>query len=54
MFGGVTQTLFPNIGISESPYEGISPDTVIEQAKKALDLTLHEKSDVNYCFYDRV
>lgn len=53
-FGGITQTLYPNIGISESPYEGKSPDKVFIEAKTALEITLRDQSNVNYCFFDRI
>ncbi len=52
IFGGITQTLYPNLGITESPYEGKSCDQVINEAKEALEITLKESYDVNYCFYD--
>ena len=54
VFGGITQTLYPNIGVSESPYEGKIPDTVIEQAEKALHISLQDQSNSNYCFYENV
>ena len=54
VFGGITQTLYPNIGIAESPYEGKSPDKVIEEANKALDITLKDNSNTNFSFYDRI
>lgn len=53
-FGGITQTLYPNIGISESPYEGKSPDRVFEEAKKALEISLNHQSTANFCFFDRI
>jgi len=53
IFGGITQTLYPNLGISESPYEGKSSEQVFNEAKEALIITLKESYDVNYCFFDR-
>ena len=54
VFGGITQTLYPNIGIAESPYEGKTPDKVIEEAQKALDLSLKDSSNTNFSFFDRI
>lgn len=54
VFGGITQTLYPNLGISESPYTGKSPDQVIEEASEALRISLKDKSDINYCFFNRI
>ena len=54
VFGGVTQTLYPNIGIAESPYLGKSPDKVLEEAKEALKISLKDQSHKNYCFYDKI
>lgn len=53
VFGGITQTLFPNLGISESPYEGKNADQVIEEALNALKITLKDSYDANYRYYDR-
>jgi len=52
IFGGITQTLYPNLGISVCPFEGKSSDQVLNEAKEALNITLKETYDVNYCFYD--
>ncbi len=54
VFGGITQTIYPNIGISESPYEGKSPDKVIEEAQKAINISLKDNSNSNFSFYDRI
>ncbi|MBN2605241.1 MAG: diguanylate cyclase [Bacilli bacterium] len=54
VFGGITQTLYPNLGISESPYTGKSPDQVIEEASEALRISLKNTTDVNYCFFNRI
>lgn len=54
VFGGITQTIYPNIGISESPYEAKEPDKVMEEAKKALEISLKDSTNTNYCFYDRL
>lgn len=53
-FGGITQTLYPNIGISVSPYEGKSPDKVFNEAKKALEISLNHDSTSNFCFFDNI
>lgn len=50
-FGGVSQTIFPNIGISESPYEGKNPDLVMKEAENALELTLRDNYDLSYSFH---
>ena len=52
-FGGITQTIFPNLGISESPYEGKNSDIVYKEASEALMLTLKENFNQSFCFYDR-
>jgi len=54
VFGGITQTLYPNLGISESTYNGKSPDQIIEEASEALRMSLKDSSDVNYCFFNRL
>lgn len=54
VFGGITQTIYPNLGVSESAYVGKSPDQVIEEASEALRISLKDSSDVNYCFFDRI
>jgi GGDEF domain-containing protein/PAS domain-containing protein len=53
-FGGVTQTIFPNIGISESPYEGKDVEKVLTEARDALRLTLSDDFGSSFCFYDRI
>jgi GGDEF domain-containing protein len=53
VFGGITQTVYPNIGISESPYLGKSPDKVIEEAAKALEISIQDTTHKNYCFFDK-
>ena len=54
VFGGITQSLYPYLGISESPYRGKTPDKMIEEAKTALKISEKEHSSTNYCFYDRI
>lgn len=51
-FGGVTQTIFPNLGISESPYEGKTPKRVREEAESALALTLKDGYDKSFAYFD--
>ncbi len=53
VFGGIKQTIYPNLGISESPYEGKSPDKVIKEANKALEISLKDQTNTNYCFYNK-
>lgn len=50
-FGGVSQTLYPNIGIAECLYGGKKADKVYSEAKKALDQTYKESYEKSYCFY---
>jgi len=52
-FGGVTQTIYPNLGISESPYGGVNPDVVISEADEALALTLRDDFETSFSFYNR-
>jgi GGDEF domain-containing protein len=52
-FGGVSQVVYPNIGISESPYEGKNANVVLKEANQALQLTLNDKFGKAYCFYGR-
>lgn len=54
VFGGITQTLYPNLGIAESPYESKTPDKVLEEANEALNISMKDQSNKNYCFYDQV
>lgn len=53
IFGGVTQTIFPNIGISESPYEGKIPDKVYSEANEALRISLSNDFETSYCYYQK-
>lgn len=53
-FGGVTQVIYPNLGISESPYEGKNPDKVYQEASEALEIALKDSFNQSYCFYDRI
>ena len=52
-FGGVDQSIFPNIGISEALYGEKNADIVYEQAKKALERTFDPKYDKTYCLYSK-
>jgi GGDEF domain-containing protein len=54
VFGGITQTLYPNLGIAESPYDAKSPDQVIEEANEALRLSLLDQTHKNYCFFEKI
>ena len=51
IFGGITQTIYPNLGISEAPYTGKTADKVIEEALEALSFSLKENNSENHCFY---
>jgi len=53
IFGGITQTLYPNLGISEFSSEGKNADQIIEEASDALKITLKESYDANYNYYNR-
>ena len=53
IFGGITQTLYPNLGISESTSEGKNADQIIEEALEALKVTLKDSYDANYNYYNR-
>jgi GGDEF domain-containing protein len=53
-FGGVTQTVYPNLGISESPYGAKNSDLVIREANEALNLSLKDGFETSFCFYDRI
>ncbi|MCF7926233.1 MAG: diguanylate cyclase [Candidatus Izimaplasma sp.] len=53
-FGGVTQSVYPNLGLSESPYSGKNPDKVYQEANKALSVSLEEKFESSFCFYDKL
>ncbi len=53
IFGGITQTLYPNLGISESTSEGKNADQIIDEAQEALKVTLKETYDANYNYYNR-
>ncbi len=54
IFGGITQTVYPNLGISESPYIGKNADQVIEEALEALKISLKENHSENHCFYNKI
>lgn len=54
VFGGVTQTLYPHLGIAQSPYHGKTPDKMIEEANVALKIAEKEHSNANFCFFDRI
>ncbi|MCK5762426.1 MAG: diguanylate cyclase, partial [Candidatus Izimaplasma sp.] len=53
VFGGITQTLYPNLGISESNREGKNADQIIEEADEALKITLKDSYDTNYYYYTK-
>ena len=52
-FGGVTQTIYPNLGISEAPYEGKNADMVLREATQALAQTLQEGYGYSFSFFGR-
>ncbi len=52
-FGGVSQVIYPNLGISESPYEGKNPDDVYNEAITALKRTEKESYQKSFAFYEK-
>ena len=52
VFGGITQTLYPNLGISESNREGKIADQIIDEATEALKITLKDSYDANYKYFN--
>ena len=52
-FGGVTQTIYPNLGISECPNGAKDTDTTIKEATEALTITLKEEFETSFCFYNK-
>lgn len=52
-FGGVSQTIYPNLGISESPYGGKNTNQVYKEASDALASTLKENSQYSFSFYSK-
>lgn len=53
VFGGISQTIYPNIGISSLTYNDKTADKVIEESIEALELSFADKSHINYYFYDK-
>ena len=53
VFGGITQTLYPNLGISQSSHNAKNADDIIEEANEALKITLKESYDANYHYYEK-
>jgi GGDEF domain-containing protein len=51
-FGGVEQTIYPNLGIAESPYEGKNAEQVLKEAEHALSLTLRSDYGKSFAYYD--
>ena len=52
VFGGITQTLYPNLGISESNGKAKNADQIIDEAMEALKVTLKDSYDANYHYYN--
>ena len=52
VFGGITQTLYPNLGVSQSSHDAKNADVIIEEANEALRITLKESYDANYHYYE--
>lgn len=50
-FGGVSQTIFPNLGISVCPYEGKNAEQVYEEANNALLITYKANFDKSYNYH---
>ena len=53
VFGGITQTVYPNLGISEFNNEGETADQIIKEATKALKITLKDSYDANFNYYNK-
>jgi GGDEF domain-containing protein len=53
IIGGVSVSVFPNIGISECPYDGKNIDVVLAEAQDALKLTLSGNYENSFCFYHK-
>lgn len=53
VFGGISQTLYPNLGISEFNREGKNADQVIEESLYALKVTLKDSYDANYKYHNK-
>lgn len=53
VFGGISQTIYPNIGISSLTYNDKTADKVIDESIKALELSFEDDSNINYYFYDK-
>jgi GGDEF domain-containing protein len=51
-FGGVSEVIYPNLGISVSPYEGKSPEDVYQEALTALKRTEKESYSKSYAYYE--
>ncbi|PAT02678.1 hypothetical protein CI105_01590 [Candidatus Izimaplasma bacterium ZiA1] len=54
VFGGITQTLYPNAGVVSYGFKDVTADDLIYNSTKALDLSFNELSKENYCFYDKL
>ena len=53
VFGGITQTVYPNLGISKFNNEGETADQIIKEATKALKITLKDSYDANFNYYNK-
>ncbi|GEM_PF-482808 len=53
VFGGITQTVYPNLGISEFNNEGETADQIIKEATEALKITLKDSYDANFNYYNK-
>ncbi len=51
-FGGVEHSVYPNLGITMSPYEPKSVELVLQEATSALKETLIPNTKKNYAFFD--
>lgn len=51
-FGGVSEVIYPNLGISVSPYEGKSPEDVYQEALTALKRTEKESYSKSFAYYE--
>jgi hypothetical protein len=51
-FGGVEHAVYPNLGVTSSPYESKDVEQVLHEANKALKETLIPNTKNNYSIYE--
>ncbi len=52
-FGGVEHAVYPNLGVTMSPYDGKNVEQVIKEAQSVLNETLEPNMKKNYAFFDQ-